>query len=212
MQKSKSIQNIEEHMGRLEPGSFRYKTLESAKNFKRSWIELGQHLYAVYKDKMFKDWGYLTFEAYCGKEIGVRQTTAVKLLKSYFFLEKEEPDYLKEQALESQQPREIPSFEAVNALRLAKQSSRIDEEDYEELREDVLQNAKEEGEVKKKIRYILKSAPGKIEEPEEKRRLFLKRLATYMQTTKNEMVACDAPAKIQKKVDELLEVLQDYLK
>src|SRR5258707_896036 len=114
MQKTKSIQEIEERMQSLAPESVRYKVLDSARSFKSSWIALGQYLFTVYKDKLYKDWGYLTFEAYCGKEIGVRQATAVKLLKSYSFLEKEEPAFLRREALEERKPSQIPSYESVN--------------------------------------------------------------------------------------------------
>src|SRR5487761_2441298 len=89
-QKTKSIHNLEERMGHLEPESLRYQVLDAAKSFKSSWIQLGQFLFTVYKDKLYRDWAYQTFEAYCAKEIGIRQNTAIKLLKSYSFLEKEE--------------------------------------------------------------------------------------------------------------------------
>ena len=42
-------------------------------------------------DKHFRTWNYLSFDTYCFKELGIRQTTASKLLKSYSFIEKEEP-------------------------------------------------------------------------------------------------------------------------
>ncbi len=53
----KSLRNIEEKMSSLEEGSLRYHVLESAKNFKSSWIELGRSLYSVFKDKLYKEWG-----------------------------------------------------------------------------------------------------------------------------------------------------------
>ena len=91
----------------LEPGSFRYKVLDAAKGFKSSWIDLGQYLFSVYRDKSYREWGYLTFDAYCAKEIGIRQPTAMKLLKSYSFLEREEPSFLKREALDERQPNRI---------------------------------------------------------------------------------------------------------
>lgn len=198
-------------MESLPPESFRYRVLDSAKRFKNSWIDLGQALYAVYKDKLFKGWGYLTFEAYCAKEIGVRQPTALKLLKSYSFLETEEPAYLKKKS-EDQKPSQIPSYEAVNALRLAKASEKLDEDEYEELRQDVLENAKEDVEVKKKIRYILKSGmkAAAAEDPQARKDAAVKRLAAQLEAAKIEMTQADLPPKILKKIDELLGLLADY--
>ena len=40
--------------------AIRKKTLEAARQHKASWIELGQYLNAIYKDKHFKEWGFLS--------------------------------------------------------------------------------------------------------------------------------------------------------
>ena len=194
----------------LPPSSFRYRTLDAARQFKSSWIQLGQYLFAVYRDKLYRDWSYLTFEAYCAEEIGIRQNTAVKLLKSYAFLEKEEPEFLKREALEGRTPNRIPGFESVNALRLASENDRVSESKYDELREEVLENAVEDAEIKKKLRYILK-AGRKEPSTEETKEALLKKLTSTLQSTRNDAGAA-LPAKILKKLDELLELLIDYQK
>jgi hypothetical protein len=212
--KTKSITQIEDRMETLSPDSFRYKILDSAKNFKTSWMELGQYLVGVHKDKLFRDWGYLTFEAYCAKEIGIRQNTAVKLLKSYSFLEREEPEYLKYQFSEESKPSQIPSYEAVNALRLVKDGERVTGKEYKDLRDDVLEKAKEEGEVKKKIKYILKSNPSITSTGNEadKKMELAKRLILNMNNVKARMNELVFPNKIIKQVDGLIDLLTDYSK
>ncbi len=214
LQKTKSIHQIEARMESLEPGSLRYKVLDSARRFKSSWIDLGQYLFSVYKDKLFKDWGYLTFEAYCSKEIGIKPVTAMKLLKSYSFLEHEEPAFLKRQSLEDRKPSQIPSVESVNALRLAKQSNRFSERDYETLREDVLDHVKEDAEVKKNIRYILKSNAPKnpIAEKEGRKLQIIKRLVIGLTASRNELKNLSCPDKLLKKIDELVGLLSDFEK
>ena len=195
-------------MESTDPGSFRYKTLEAAKNFKSSWLELGQTLFTVYKDKLFKDWGYLTFEAYCSKEIGIRQATAIKLLRSYSFLEHDEASFLRRQAMGEKKPSQIPSLESVNALRLAKSKEGISEEDYEALREDVLDHAREDGEVKKKIRYLLKTGSRIVEENKEERKsFFVKKLITQLQSAMSQMRDMSFPHKVLKQVEGLIESL-----
>ena len=156
---SKSIDRIQERMGTVAPESLRYRVLESAKQFKTSWVELGQYLVAVYKDKLFKEWGHSTFEIYCAKEIGIRQQTAVKLLKSYMFLEKEEPEYLKTHSSD-RSAAAAPSYESVNALRLAHQSERISEGDYEKVRTEVLEKGSEPEEVRKKDKVLSQTCRG----------------------------------------------------
>ncbi|MFH0840129.1 MAG: hypothetical protein V1883_03840, partial [Candidatus Omnitrophota bacterium] len=83
MLRTKSIEKIEQKMQDMDENSLRYQILEKVKNFKISWISLGQALYSVWKDKLYKEWGYMTFEAYTAKEIGIKKQTAMKLLRSY---------------------------------------------------------------------------------------------------------------------------------
>src|SRR3989338_5086602 len=212
--KTKSIQNIELKMETLSPESFRYRVLESAKDFKNSWLELGQYLFSVHKDKMFKEWGYLTFEAYCSKEVGVRQSTAFKLLKSYSFLEHEAPAYLKEVSSEDRKPSSIPSYESVNALRLARTSERVPESDYRKLKEEVLDNAREETEEKKKIRYILQANPPKdahsaSQDPKKRRQEILKKVLSQLRAAKMELAECKMPPSVLKELDVLIDALEE---
>ncbi len=199
-------------MGKLEPESFRYQVLGAAKSFKSSWIQLGQYLFTVYKDKLYRDWGHLTFEAYCAKEIGIRQATAVKLLKSYSFLEKEEPSFVREDAMEQRKPDRIPSFEAVNSLRLAHENEKISEDQYDDLRQDILEEGKEDAEVKKKIKYLLKAGDKKSASVTDDKNAQLKKLSLYLANYKNGISLLDIPPKVLKKLDELIEVLEDYQK
>jgi hypothetical protein len=167
--KTKSLEKIEGKMVGIDEESIRYKVLLNAKNFKTSWIELGQSLYSVYKDKLYKDWEFLTFDAYTAKEIGIKKTTAMKLLQSYYFLEKEEPTYLmkRKEAAEADDAATVPTYEAVNVLRAAK-NKKIDEVEYAKLKRDVLENGKDAVEVKRDLSTIMKQR--EEDEPEEARR------------------------------------------
>ncbi|MDD5137280.1 MAG: hypothetical protein WC409_01610 [Candidatus Omnitrophota bacterium] len=190
--KSRSIRNLEQKMKGLEPGSLRYQVLESAKNFKSSWIGLGQILYTVYKDKMYKEWGYMSFEAYCKGEIGVHQQTASKLLHSYYFLEKNEPEFLKDvQSQESPDPKNIPAFDAVNVLRLAAKQKELTEDDYQEFKKSVFEDGKEGKEVKKQVGLRLRSIREE-EDPQkaqsERRARTLKRLMATVKALQKEAV------------------------
>jgi len=158
---TKSLIGIEERMGSLDEGSIRYRILRSAKNFKVSWIELGQSLYSVWADKNYRDWGYSTFEAYTAKEIGIKKATALKLLKSYYFLEKEEPSYLQKERAGTPAGKpapvaSVPSYESVNLLRLAKKKA-LDEDEYRTLRSDVLESGKDASDVRPSLTGIMRS-------------------------------------------------------
>jgi len=156
MQKSKTLKSIEEKMQGLDTNSLRYHILESAKNFKTSWMELGRALYTVYQDRLYKEWGYNSFDTYVAGEIGIRKQTALKLLRSYYFLEKEEPAYLKEDYTASALARTIPSYEAIDFLRLARNKKSLDEEDYSRLKKEIFQGGKDYREIRRDLTALIR--------------------------------------------------------
>ncbi len=186
--KTKSLQNIENKMASLEEGSLRYHILESAKNFKSSWIELGRSLYSVYKDKLYKEWGFITFEAYTSKEIGIKKPTAMKLLRSYFFLEKEEPAYLSQGYTESVDAARLPSYEAIDLLRKAKFKKTLDAEDYHRIKKDIFENGKDTKDVKRDLTLLIRDRQElEPEEAYKKRRIStLKRFLGSLKGLKQE--------------------------
>jgi len=154
--KTKSLENLEQRMQEMDESSVRYHVLKCAKDFKTSWIELGRALYTVYKDKLYKDWGYTEFDAFTIKEIGIRKQTALKLLKSYYFLEKEEPVYLQKDFSESHEAAQVPSFESIDVLRLAKNKKDLDKKDYETLKKEVFEKGKDAREIKKNLGVMIR--------------------------------------------------------
>ena len=189
--KTKSIRTIEQKMSEIEPGSFRYQVLDAARNFKSSWISLGQILYTVYKDKMFKEWGYITFEAYVKAELGLQKQTAGKLLHSYYFLEKSEPQFLKSvQAKEDLELKSIPSVDAVNVLRLAANNKEFTEDDYQDFKKNVFEDGIDGKEIKKQVGLRLRSIREE-EDPEkarfERRNQTLRRLYATLRTLEKEL-------------------------
>lgn len=154
--KTRSLRSIEEKMQSLDQSSLRYQILESAKNFKTSWVGLAQALYSVWKDKLYKEWGYGNFETYTSKEMGIRKQTAMKLLKSYYFLEKEEPHYLQKDFVRTADAVNVPSYETVDALRLAKNKKILDEEDYVKLKKDVFEKGKDARSVKQDLTALIR--------------------------------------------------------
>lgn len=172
MVKMKSLDTIEEKMKDMDQNSLRYHILDNAKKFKTSWIELGRALYSVWKDKLYKEWGYSTIDAYTAKEIGIRKQTAMKLLRSYYFLEKEEPMYLKEDYVDSSSAATLPSYESVDILRLAKNKKGLDNQDYAHLKKEVFEKGKDHREVKKDLTALIRQREElEPEEAYQKRRL-----------------------------------------
>lgn len=189
--KTRSLERIEEKMEGIDQSSIRYVVLRSARNFKTSWIELGQALYSVWKDKAYKEWGYITFDAYTQKEVGIKKATAMKLLKSYYFLEKEEPDYIQKDYSSSQAPASTPSYESVNLLRLAKNKNSLDKEDYQRFKKDVLDLGKEPGQVRRDLTSLMRQREELTPDEARQRRKFtvVKRVVSSLKTLKADIEA-----------------------
>lgn len=206
--KTKSLETIEEKMEGMDMESLRYQILQNAKNFKTSWIDLGQALYTVWKDKVFKEWGFLTFDAYTSKEIGIRKNTALKLLKTYYFLEKEEPHLINKDYIGTRDAAEVPNYESVDLLRMAKKKNILDESDYRRFRKDVLEKGRDGREVKKDLTALIKQREEL--QPEEarrkKREAAIKRLLTSLRSLKTEIeVTRILPSDILKQIKTLID-------
>ena len=195
----------------VEKDELRDKTLEIARRHKASWIQLGQCLYTIYKDKLYKEWGYLTFEAYCAKEIGIRSATAKKLLHSYYFLEKEEPTLL--QRLSEDSPSKLPSAESVNILRLLKKRQEIPATQYQRFRTYALEQGKEAPQLRKEVRSFLEESqadPAAVRET--RRKVTLKRMITTLKAMRLELGTSDfVPKKLLAEVEALTQKLEAVL-
>jgi hypothetical protein len=210
----KSVRNLEEKMQDIDQNSLRYQILRSAKDFKTSWIELGRALYTAWKDKLYKTWGYSQFDVYTAKEIGIRKATALKLLRSYYFLEKEEPGYLQQEYTESADAKSVPTFESVDVLRRAKSKKGLEKSEYERLKADVFEKGKEASEVKKDLTALIRQRNelDPDEAREQKRRTTLKRFIGTLRSLKEEaQIAKLLPADLIKEAAELIRKIEEEL-
>jgi len=209
--KTKAMSRIESKMAGLDEGSLRYQTLQSAKRFKTSWVELGQYLQTVWREKHYKGWGYVSFESYCTREIDVRTSTALKLLRSYYFLEREEPIFLKEKLIDSDKVVELPSFHSVDILRLAKDKKGLNDEDYKTLKYSVLDKGEEPKEVRSKLKNILESYQ-ELDPEEGKKKRYTATINRCLSTLRNLRREIEhsgmLPQKIVKEVDQLISKIE----
>lgn len=212
--KTKSLENLEQKMQGMDTVSLRYHILENAKSFKTSWVELGRALYSVSKDKLYKEWGYSSFDIYTSKEIGIRKQTAMKLLRSYYFLEKEEPAYLKEEYVENSDTASIPSYESIDVLRQAKNKKGLDENDYSRLKEKVFKQGKDARDVKKDLVSLMRQRQESSPEEtrEDKKRAVVRRFLNTLKSLKEEIELLKLlPAPVVSEIEVLLDKLQSEI-
>lgn len=161
----------EKVMDAIPAGSFRANVLDSARRFKASWLDLARHLVRVRGEGLWQEWGYATFEAYCAKELRIKKATAQKLVSSYGFLEKHEPEVLEDE----ERARKTPSFEVIEVLSKAEERGQLDDQTYREVREKIFDQPVAVAEIK---RELARRFPEPEPDPEEGAiDLSLKRLA-----------------------------------
>ncbi len=209
--KSKSLERIEEKLQTLDETSYRYRVLETCRQFKTSWIQLGEALFACHRDKMYIEWGYSSFEIYCAKELGIKQPTAAKLLKSYHFLETEEPSYIEKVRGEVVPEEKHPDMESVNLLRLARNNKKFDEAQYRKIRKQVLDDAREPQDVRKELRMMSDQGPQKDpgDVRAERRGKFLKSFVRQLENFKLEAMGSKfLPPKLIDDLDEFIQAVE----
>lgn len=213
--KTKVIEDLELKMEDMDTSSLRYQVLDAAKRFKTNWIELAEYLYQIKKDKIFKEWGYIEFDTYCNKEIGIKKQTAFKLLNSYYFLTRSEPHFLNEENLQTKTPATLPHYDAVNILRKAKANKELGDTDYNKLRHEVLEKASLPREVGRQFRSMLWAVKNVDPEEEKKQRKIvnMKRLLTTFKSLKKEAeLLKNFPVKIIKEAEKVISSMEIEIK
>jgi hypothetical protein len=145
--KTKGAHHIEQLMQQLPPESERYQVLATAKQFKSSWVELGEWLARISKSNQFSDWGFTSFEDYCTREIRIRRQTAEKLLLAFRFLKRKEPGLLGRR-----KGRPLPDYRSVDLLRQADEEEHFSMAEYGELRQAVIEEERNHPSIAKQYR------------------------------------------------------------
>ena len=148
--KTKSELVIEQLMRELDPETPRYRVLATARQFKSSWVELGEELVKVKNKGEYQNWGYENFDDYCAREIRIRKETARKLTLAYRYLEQEEPELISPE----RRLQPLPDYRAVDLLRQAREEQQFTEEEYANLRQAVIENERSLPTVQKQFREL----------------------------------------------------------
>jgi hypothetical protein len=127
---TKTDQQMEDRMLSVANDPIRADTLQKARAFKRTWLELAEALQRVQNGASWENWGFSDFDAYCRKELHLRANTVAKLLGSYRFLETSAPRVI-ERAREDPFEAPIPTVKAVEFVQRATERGVADAETME---------------------------------------------------------------------------------
>jgi len=190
----------------------RSQLAQNAKNFKLSWVQLGQGLYSVWRDKLYHSWEFDKFEDYVVRELGLKKPLALKLVKTYFFVEQDEPVYLKKEFAETRDTAVIPGYESLDVLRMARGKKELTREDYTKLRKDIFEKGKEASLVRKDLTAMIKER--KKVDPDQERdarhEQSVRRLVAALRSFKKDMETLKlADPDIVDEAEELLKRLEE---
>jgi hypothetical protein len=125
---TKTDRKMEDTMFAVSDDPVRADTLQKARSFKRTWLELAEALTRVTDKRLWEGWGFSDFDAYCRKELHLRGSTVAKLLGSYRFLETSAPRVLDRARDTETFDSPIPSVQAVEFVKRATEEGNADEE------------------------------------------------------------------------------------
>ena len=148
--KTKGELVIEQIMQQLDPASPRYRVLTVARQFKSSWVELGEQLSLVRNAGEYSSWGYGSFDDYCREEVRIKKETAYKLTGAYNYLAKEEPAVL----ARSREMQSIPDYRSIDMLRQAREDQQLNDEQFQLLRDTVIEKERSHPTVAKQFREL----------------------------------------------------------
>lgn len=127
-----------------------------AAEFKKTWIKLGQALVSIHRDKLFEYWGYEKFEIYCEKELCIKKSVAIGIIKTYLFTEDWHPEMINEEFLATATPEQLPNFDAMSLLRKTRSNKHLTKEDYDQISKKVLEKKIPLAEVRKDVTALIK--------------------------------------------------------
>ena len=127
---TKTDRQMEDRMHAVANDPMRADTLQKARAFKRTWLELAEALARVQAQTSWEAWGFSDFDTYCRKELHLRANTVAKLLGSYRFLETSAPRVI-ERAREDPFEAPIPTVKAVEFVQKATDRGAADAETLE---------------------------------------------------------------------------------
>lgn len=187
---------------------------EGAKEFKASWLKLAQAVYGVHRDKLYEYWGYEKFEHYIEREVGLKKSMGLKLVKTYAFVEQQEPQCLRAEFFDDREAGALPQFEAVNLLRMARNNKDLTKQDYQEIRKSVMDKGKDAALVRKDLTAMIKERK-QVDPDEEREARSAAAVRRFMSAIRSFKKDADTlkliPAHIVKKAEELIRELESEI-
>jgi hypothetical protein len=209
---TKTDRQMEDRMIAVASDPLRADTLQKARAFKRTWIELADALTKVQANRSWEGWGFPDFDTYCRKELHLRGATVQKLLGSYRFLETSAPRVIERardvEAEDLSTP--IPSLPVVEFVQKATERGAADAETLETIKRVAFEEGAEAPMLLKKFKDV--AFPETASERKEKLRASIAQVARKLSTLiaeEGSPVDKKLAIRVEELVGELLESIEN---
>lgn len=110
---------------------------KSLANFKKAWLVFGTAVAVVNKSRIYRVWGFATFDDYCVQELKLHQSTVHEIINSTLFLSQENPDlYHTFISKTSTTTEQLPSYHSLYLL--ASKRTKLGKERFADLLQKVI--------------------------------------------------------------------------
>lgn len=148
------LAKIDKQISEINPESVRSKALVSLRDFRSSWVKLGQYLTEIAYGGDYKEWGYDDFEVYCASELGLKKPTVKKLMVSYNYMKSYEPGLLAQDS--AGEAKCLVDCDTIEQLKKARERDDIEEEEKEELHRMAFESGVDQKVIRKEIKERIK--------------------------------------------------------
>ncbi len=207
---TKTDQLMEDRMIAVSSDPVRSDTLQKARAFKRTWLELAEALSTVSEKKLWEKWGFSDFDAYCRKELHLRGSTVAKLLGSYRFLVTSAPRVI-ERARTDHYEAPIPSIATVEFVEKATAAGHADAETLRTFTRAAFEEGLDKPVLAKKFGELMFPAPTNAERKEKIRSAIAaaaRRLSTLI-AEDGAPVPKQLAIRVEETIGELLESIEN---
>lgn len=182
-------------------------TLDLARKFKRSWIELGEALSRLKDKESWKRWGFASFDDYVAKELHLKHGTVEKLCASYGFLRANAPRLAKADA----RVETIPTWQAVDFVARAQERGAADPHTLSEIKRAVFEEGVPAATLSRRYREV--AFPVAERDGEGRRNQLRAQIVSVARKLADLIASSDAqvPERLAERVEEVLGELSESL-
>ncbi len=155
------VDHINQLLDTVPADTPRHRALQSALEFKSSWVRMAHRLKTVEEGELWSDWGYKSLNAYCKKELQLSRGEIRKGREGFAWLESEAPELasaITDDDPDSSPAPPVPDMETVDQLAKGYRDvreGRIPRKTYEDLKQAALDGQRSSYQLRRQFKEAI---------------------------------------------------------